>query len=163
MGIKCLRNDSFYHGRIVLWLKKLGTQQFSDRHRTRYPILFFFSFVFLCSKSIFLVFLCTVSGRDGGNRTRNITAYTWRFSLLSYDRHPYWAMTVTKYPSPIILYICPWIRATRVYRVSRTYVQYMSETVKNFDEYKTYRTNLVIYDALHSKHHPLTYCSTLDK
>jgi hypothetical protein len=36
---------------------------------------------------IFFYFLCTVSGCDGGNRTRNIAVYTWRFSLLSYDSH----------------------------------------------------------------------------
>ncbi len=36
----------------------------------------------------FFYFLCTVSGCDGGNRTRNIAVYTWRFSPLSYDRHP---------------------------------------------------------------------------
>jgi hypothetical protein len=49
----------------------------------------------------FFYFLCTVSGCDGGNRTRNIAVYTWRFSPLSYDRHPTelrpssnWATTV---------------------------------------------------------------------
>ncbi len=32
----------------------------------------------------FFYFLCTVSGYDVGNRTRNIAVYTWRFSPLSY-------------------------------------------------------------------------------
>jgi hypothetical protein len=54
------------------------------------PMTSFFFLCFFCApKSIFLVFLCTVSGRDGGNRTRNIAVYTWRFSLLSYDHHPH--------------------------------------------------------------------------
>ncbi len=38
-----------------------------------------FVFLFCAAKSIFC-FLCTVSGCDGGNRTRNIAVYTWRFS-----------------------------------------------------------------------------------
>ncbi len=47
------------------------------------------SYMFLC---LFFVlqrafFFCTVSGCGGGNRNRNIAAYTWRFSLLSYGRH----------------------------------------------------------------------------
>ncbi len=50
-----------------------------------------YSFFFLCFFVLhraFLYFLCTVSGCDEGNRTRNIAVYTWRFSLLSYGRHP---------------------------------------------------------------------------
>jgi hypothetical protein len=47
----------------------------------------FFSFVFFVLQRAFLYFLCTVSGCDGGNRTRNIVVYTWRLSPLSYDRH----------------------------------------------------------------------------
>ncbi len=39
----------------------------------------FFSFVFFVLQRAFLYFLCTVSGCDGGNRTRNIAVYTWRF------------------------------------------------------------------------------------
>ncbi len=46
----------------------------------------FFSFVFIVLQRAFFYFLCTVSGCDGGNRTRNIAVYTWR--PLSYDRHP---------------------------------------------------------------------------
>ncbi len=49
----------------------------------------FFLLCFFCAlQSIFLYFLCTVSGCDGGNRTRIIAVCIWRFSLLSYDRHP---------------------------------------------------------------------------
>ncbi len=55
-------------------------------HQTSIGI--FFSFVFWCSKEHFPIFFCTVSGRDGRNRTRNIAVYTWRFRPLSYDRHP---------------------------------------------------------------------------
>jgi hypothetical protein len=46
------------------------------------------SFVFFVLQRAFFYFLCTVSGCDGGNRIHNIAVYTWRFSLLSYDRHP---------------------------------------------------------------------------
>ncbi len=62
------------------------------------PFLLFF---FGALKSIFY-FHWTVSWCDGRNRTRNIAVYTWRFSLLSYDRHPK-AMTVTLelWPSPL--------------------------------------------------------------
>ncbi len=42
---------------------------------------------FVAPKGIFYV-LCTVSGCDGGNRTRNVTAYTRSLSLLSYSRDP---------------------------------------------------------------------------
>jgi hypothetical protein len=59
--------------------------------------------IFFCSKEPFLLFFCTVFGCGSGNRTRSIAVYTWRFSLLSYDRHqiklwpsPYWATTVTR-------------------------------------------------------------------
>jgi hypothetical protein len=46
-------------------------------------IILFFFFFFVLVRAFFY-FLCTVSGCDGGNRTRNIAVYTWRFSLLSY-------------------------------------------------------------------------------
>ncbi len=49
---------------------------------------FFFFFVIFVLQRAFFYFICTVSGCDGGNRTRNIAVYTWRFSPLSYDRHP---------------------------------------------------------------------------
>jgi hypothetical protein len=45
----------------------------------------------------FYIFVCTVSDCDGGNRTRNIVVYTWRFSLLSYGRQPeVWQVRVEK-------------------------------------------------------------------
>ncbi len=41
---------------------------------------FVFSFVFFfVLQRAFFYFLCTVSGCDGGNRTRNIAVYTWRY------------------------------------------------------------------------------------
>jgi hypothetical protein len=40
-------------------------------------------FIFGAPNSIYCL-TSTVSGRDGGNRTRNIAVYTWRFSTLSY-------------------------------------------------------------------------------
>ncbi len=44
--------------------------------------------LFFCApKGIFYV-LCTVSGCDRGNRTRNVAAYTWCLSLMSYGRDP---------------------------------------------------------------------------
>jgi hypothetical protein len=43
---------------------------------------------FLCALNSISYFLSTVSGCDGGNQTCNIAVYTWRISLLSYDRHP---------------------------------------------------------------------------
>ncbi len=59
----------------------------------------FFCVFFWCSEEHYIVFDNTVSGCDCGNRTRNIVMYihicTWRFSILSYNRHPYWATTVT--------------------------------------------------------------------
>jgi hypothetical protein len=73
--------------------------------------IFFFSFVFFVLQRAFFYFLCTVSGCDSRNRTRNIAVYTWHFSLLSYDHHPLscerhsselqpspnWATTVTQW------------------------------------------------------------------
>ncbi len=41
---------------------------------------------FAVPKSIYC-FYSTVSGCDGGKRTRNIAVYTWRFSPLSCNRH----------------------------------------------------------------------------
>ncbi len=35
-------------------------------------------------------FIATVSGCDGGNRTRNTAVNTWRLKPLSYSRHPGW-------------------------------------------------------------------------
>ncbi len=55
-------------------------------------VLYFFHFFVL--QRAFFYFICTVSRCDGRNRTRNIAVYTWRFSPLSYDHHP-WATTVT--------------------------------------------------------------------
>jgi hypothetical protein len=49
-----------------------------------FTFLFFFFFEL---QRAFFYFLSTVSGCDGGNRTRNIAVYTWRISLRSYDRH----------------------------------------------------------------------------
>jgi hypothetical protein len=43
---------------------------------------------FWWSEEHILYFFCAVSGCDGGNRTRNIAVDAWRFSLLSYGRHP---------------------------------------------------------------------------
>jgi hypothetical protein len=40
-----------------------------------------FFLCFFCSSKSILYFLCTVSGCDGGNRTRNIAVYTWRFHI----------------------------------------------------------------------------------
>jgi hypothetical protein len=37
-------------------------------------------------RSIFYC-ICTLSGCDSGNRTRNIAVYTWRLSLLSYGSY----------------------------------------------------------------------------
>ncbi len=52
-----------------------------------FKVFFFISlFFFSAPKGIFYA-LCTVSGCDGRNRTRNIAVITWRLSLLSYDRH----------------------------------------------------------------------------
>jgi hypothetical protein len=42
---------------------------------------------FKCSPMSIYCFHCTVSGCDGGNRTRNIAVYTWRLSTLSYNCH----------------------------------------------------------------------------
>jgi hypothetical protein len=42
---------------------------------------------FKCSPMSIYCFHCTVSGCDGGNRTRNIAVYTWCLSTLSYNRH----------------------------------------------------------------------------
>ncbi len=77
-------------------------------------LIIFFSF-FWCSEEHFSIFFCTVSGCDGGNRTRNIAVHTWCFSLLSYGRHPLsygrhpWPMAVTQeqWPSPIELWPSP--------------------------------------------------------
>ncbi len=43
----------------------------------------YFLFCFCAPKSIF-VFLCTVSGCNGGKRTRSIAKNTWSFSFLSH-------------------------------------------------------------------------------
>jgi hypothetical protein len=43
---------------------------------------------FLVRRRAFSFFVCTVPECDGGNRTCTIAVYTWRFSLLSYDRNP---------------------------------------------------------------------------
>ncbi len=51
------------------------------------PRHLFFSLCFFVLQRAFFYFLCTVSGCDGGNRTRNIAVFTWRFSPLSYVRH----------------------------------------------------------------------------
>jgi hypothetical protein len=40
------------------------------------------------SLQIIYCFKSTVSAYDDGNRTLNIGVYTWRFSTLSYNRHP---------------------------------------------------------------------------
>ncbi len=65
----------------VCWL--LGTVWY-----TLPAVIYFIFYFFLCSEEHFLFLFCTVSGCDGGNRTRSIAMCTWRFSLLSYDRHP---------------------------------------------------------------------------
>ncbi len=43
-------------------------------------ILFFFPMFFFVLYRAFFYFLCTVFGCDGGNRTRIIAVYTWRFN-----------------------------------------------------------------------------------
>ncbi len=45
-------------------------------------------YIFFMLRRAFSIIFCTVSGCDGGNRTRNIAVHTWRCSLLSYGRHP---------------------------------------------------------------------------
>jgi hypothetical protein len=99
-GEPAISHDS-HHVSLVQW-----TNLFASRHKghrfkspggylcetgilllamSRYILFFFFNFY--APKNIFC-FNSTVSGCNGGNRIRYITLYTWRFSPLSYNRHP---------------------------------------------------------------------------
>ncbi len=93
---------------------------------------FFFLCFFFMLQRAFFYFLCTVSGCDGGNRTRNIAVYTWRFSLLSYGRHllsygrhllsygrHYWATAVTYWATAVTYWataVTYWATAKTPYR-----------------------------------------------
>ncbi len=76
-------------------------------------------------RRVFSIFFCTVSGCDGGNRTRNIavvlTVYTWRFSLLSYVRLP--RLSYVRHPlsyvrHPTELRPSPWYHSMTTCRLS---------------------------------------------
>ncbi len=116
-------NSSYSRGRITAYM--YGVHELGCYASNRYTHFFFF-FFFLVLQRAFFYFLCTVSGCDGGNRTRNIVVYTWRLSPLSYDRHP-WATTVTPElrPSPLSYDRHPW-RYTHFGRY-RQYLRYSHE------------------------------------
>jgi hypothetical protein len=52
---------------------------FSSRKYLKITWNLFFPLFFFVLQRAFFYFLCTVSGCDGGNRTRNIAVYTWRY------------------------------------------------------------------------------------
>jgi hypothetical protein len=51
-------------------------------------IPFSFLLLFFCAPKSIYCFNSTISGCDGGNRTRNVAVDTWCLSPLSYNRHP---------------------------------------------------------------------------
>ncbi len=79
------RGDGVYK-RLIVPKTKTGRLHLGMRGAD----IFFFSFVFFVLQRAFFYILCTVSGCDGGNRTRNIAVNTWRFSPLNYGRMRIW-------------------------------------------------------------------------
>jgi hypothetical protein len=62
-----------------IWFRLIEAQ-FAAAGIKSQKLKFFFFLCFFVLQRAFFYFLCTVSGCDGRNQTRNIAVYTWRFA-----------------------------------------------------------------------------------